>query len=210
MSPTPAQTSENIAGNYYDKYSSTHPIERRMMKGFFDALDRALDGLAPKVIVEVGAGEGRMTERLRKTFPEASVIGLDIAVDRLASQWSDLERPMLFGDGRCLPIATRSVDLVIALESLEHVTDPLPALVEMSRICRGHAVFSVPREPIWRIGNIARGRYVRELGNTPGHINHWSTWTFRRYVSRSFEVSSVSKPLPWTLVRARPNRSAVA
>jgi hypothetical protein len=30
----------------------------------------------------------------------------------------------------------------------------------------------VPREPIWRIGNMARGRYLGDLGNTPGHIQH--------------------------------------
>ena len=39
---------------------------------------------------------------------------------------------------------------------------------------------SVPREPLWRGLNLARGSYLRELGNTPGHLNHWSK---RRFAS---------------------------
>ena len=51
----------NVAGNNYDKYASTNPIEQRMMAGFFEAFDRMLDGSEPDLIVEVGAGEGRVT-----------------------------------------------------------------------------------------------------------------------------------------------------
>ena len=61
----------------------------------------------------------------------------------------------------------------------------------------------VPFEPLWRIGNMARRRYLRQLGNTPGHVNHWTRWGFRRFVARRFAVDAVSSPLPWTMVRAR-------
>ena len=53
----------------YDKYASTNPIEQRMMAGFFAAFDRMLDGSEPDLIVEVGAGEGRITERRQRTGP---------------------------------------------------------------------------------------------------------------------------------------------
>ena len=36
----------------------------------------------------------------------------------------------------------------------------------------------VPREPVWRVLNVARGRYVRWLGNPPGHIQHFSRAAF--------------------------------
>jgi hypothetical protein len=48
--------STNVAGNNYDKYASTNPIEQRMMRGFFSALDAMMDGLTPRTVVEVGAG----------------------------------------------------------------------------------------------------------------------------------------------------------
>ncbi len=38
----------------------------------------------------------------------------------------------------------------------------------------GFILLSVPKEPIWRICNMARGKYWKDLGNTPGHIQHWT------------------------------------
>jgi ubiquinone/menaquinone biosynthesis C-methylase UbiE len=174
------------------------------MRGFFAALDTALDGLAPRVVVEVGAGEGRITERLRERFPEATVVGLDLPDAGLQHEWRTATVPMFVGDATRLPFTDGSVDLVVALEVLEHVPDPQRALEELARVCGGAAVLSVPREPIWRAGNLARGRYVRDLGNTPGHVNHWSARGFRRFVASRFRIDSSSTPLPWTMVRATP------
>ena len=97
-------------------------------------------------------------------------------------------------------------DLVLAIEVLEHVPEPERALREIARVCRGQVVLSVPREPIWRIGNMARGRYLRQLGDTPGHVNHWSAGSFRRLVARHFDVEQVRRPLPWTMIRAAVRR----
>jgi hypothetical protein len=87
---------------------------------------------------------------------------------------------------------------------LEHVPQPERALADIARVCRGAAILSVPREPIWRAGNMARGRYVRDWGNTPGHVNHWSSRAFERFVGSTFDVDQAAHPLPWTMVRARP------
>ena len=195
---------DNVAGNTYDKYASTNPIERRMMAGFFAAFDACLDGLRPAVVVEVGAGEGHVTGRLTGRFGDAHVIGLDLPDDSLVEHWHDAGVAMFFGDATRLPFADRSIDLVVCLEVLEHVPDPGRALDELARVCRGTAVLSVPREPIWRAGNLARGRYVRALGNTPGHVNHWSAPSFERFVATRFVIDRVERPLPWTMLRARP------
>jgi ubiquinone/menaquinone biosynthesis C-methylase UbiE len=198
-------TTVNVAGNTYDKYASSNPIEQRMMRGFFGALDAALAGLDPRVVVEVGAGEGRITQRLHERFPSATVVGLDLPDVDLQDEWASATVPMFVGDATRLPFADHSVDLVVALEVLEHVEHPRRALDELARVCRDVAVLSVPREPIWRLGNLARRRYVGDLGNTPGHVNHWSARRFRAFVSERFAIESSSTPLPWTLVRARPS-----
>ncbi|MFW2333149.1 class I SAM-dependent methyltransferase [Ilumatobacter sp.] len=198
----------NVAGNNYDKYATTNPIEQRMMRGFFDALDEMLGDLTPSTVVEVGAGEGRVTERLVDRFPDATVIGLDLVDDELAGDWAELGLPMFFGDATRLPFTDRSIDLVVGLEVLEHVPGPESALREIARVCRGAAVLSVPREPIWRAGNMARGRYLGDLGNTPGHVNHWSSRAFRQFVAAEFDVQASRRPLPWTMVRATPRQPA--
>lgn len=193
----------NVAGNNYDKYASKNPIEQKMMAGFFAALDRMLTGITPDVVVEIGAGEGRITERLVERFPNATVVGLDLPDTNLAEEWDDIDVPMFFGDATRMPFVDRSIDLVVGLEVLEHVPQPERALADIARVCRGTAVLSVPREPIWRAGNMARGRYLRDLGNTPGHVNHWSATGFERFVGSRLHVTDVAKPLPWTMVRAR-------
>ena len=172
----------NVSGNTYDKYASKNPIEKRMMEGFFTALDRMLDGLEPEVVVEIGAGEGRITERLVERFPTATVVGLDLPDTNLAEEWDEIEVPMFFGDATRMPFVDDSIDLVVGLEVLEHVPQPERALADIARVCRGTAILSVPREPIWRAGNMARGRYLRDWGNTPGHVNHWSSRAFERFV----------------------------
>jgi SAM-dependent methyltransferase len=188
-------------GNTYDKYATTNPLERRMMQGFMAALDAMLDGLAPRRILEIGVGEGHVTERVRERFPDATIVGVDLPDEELAGDWRSAGLACLFGDATRLPLPDQAVDLVLAIEVLEHIPGPDAALAELARVCSGTLVASVPFEPIWRAGNMARGRYLRDLGNTPGHVNHWGRRGFTRFVDRRFEVDEVKSPLPWTMVR---------
>jgi SAM-dependent methyltransferase len=190
-------------GNTYDKYGTTNPVERRMMAGFLAALDDLASGSAAQRVLEVGAGEGRVAERIRSLHPEAALVVLDLPDSELAADWS--RRALLGAQGSVdhLPFPDRSMDLVLAIEVLEHVPDPDRALAEIARVARRDVVLSVPREPWWRIGNMARGRYLRDLGNTPGHVQHWGRRGFVGQVARHLDVVDVRTPPPWTMVRAR-------
>ena len=64
-------------------------------------------------------------------------------------------------------------------------------------------ILSVPREPLWRALNLARLSYVGALGNTPGHLNHWSKREFLRFVGDGLEVVEARSPLPWTMALCR-------
>jgi hypothetical protein len=46
------------------------------------------------------------------------------------------------------------------------------------------------------------GRYIKDLGNTPGHLNHWTKSSFQRFVSQVGTVRAVASPYPWTIVWA--------
>ncbi len=70
--------------------------------------------------------------------------------------------------------------MATAIEVLEHVPDPEATVAEMARVADRWLLVSVPREPLWRGLNVARGAYWRTLGNTPGHVNHWSKRSFVR------------------------------
>jgi len=65
------------------------------------------------------------------------------------------------------------------------------------------AIVSVPREPLWRALNLARLKYVGALGNTAGHLNHWSRRSFVDFLERRFDVVEVRSPIPWTMALCR-------
>jgi ubiquinone/menaquinone biosynthesis C-methylase UbiE len=189
-------------GNHYDKYGSQNRIEKWMMDGFLSTLDRMVDGLDPTKVLEVGAGEGEILERLARRFPNASVQGIDLPDDDLAEEWTRRGVTAEFGDATAMRFTDEEFDLVLAIEVLEHIPQPEKALREMARVVNGTVVFSVPFEPIWRAGNMARGRYLKQWGNTPGHVNHWSRWSFAKLVGQFFDVQQVDSPMPWTMLRA--------
>ncbi len=193
-------------GNTYDKYGSTNPVVRRLMTGFEGALDELFGYAAPDSVLDVGCGEGVLTEQWARRLGEREVVGLDLPDPKLEADWRTRARPNLrFVPGRAeeLPFADDEFDLVTAIETLEHVPDPDRTLAEMARVTRSHLLVSVPREPLWRALNLLRGAYLRELGNTPGHLNHWSKRGFGELVVRHGEVLEVRSPLPWTMVLAR-------
>ncbi|MCU1375697.1 MAG: Methyltransferase type 11 [Actinomycetia bacterium] len=183
-------------GNTYDKYGTRHPIERRLVGTFFDRLEELLPATAPARILEVGTGEGEVARRVAARYPDAALVALDLPDQELSAN--------VFGDAARLPFPDATFDLVLAVEVLEHLPDPGAALDELARVARpgADAVLSVPSEPLWRALNLARGKYVGDLGNTPGHIQHWTPGGFRRLVSRRFVVQAVRRPLPWTVVAA--------
>ncbi|HLM63922.1 MAG TPA: class I SAM-dependent methyltransferase [Acidimicrobiales bacterium] len=190
-------------GNTYDKYASSNPIERRLMGGFFASLDEMLPAAAPANVLEVGLGEGEVSARVKARYPSARVVGVDLPDDELASAWTARGLAGAFADICRLPFADDTFDLLLVIEVMEHVPDPEGALAELARVARDRLVLSVPREPVWRIANMARGKYIGDLGNTPGHIQHWSRRSFTDLIGTRFEPTAVRAPFPWTMVGAR-------
>lgn len=213
MTPTPDVAPSGGAsvavptGNAFDKYGSTNPVVRRLMAGFERALDRLFDRAAPRSVLDVGCGEGILTYRWAERLGEKPVLGIDLPDPKLQAQWStrrreNLEfRAMAVDDLIAFP--DQAFDLAAATEVLEHVPDPEKTLAEMARVAAKHVLISVPREPLWRALNVLRGAYLRDLGNTPGHINHWSKRDFVRLASRHGEVIEVRSPFPWTMLLVR-------
>jgi ubiquinone/menaquinone biosynthesis C-methylase UbiE len=190
-------------GNTYDKYGSTNPVVRRLMAGFERTLDELFTRAAPASILDVGCGEGVLTEQWAQRIAPGRVVGIDLEDPKLAAEWSGRQRPNLAFtpmEVERLTFADGEFDLVAATEVLEHVTDPERALAEMARVAGRHLLVSVPHEPLWRALNLARGAYVRQLGNTPGHLNHWTRRSFVSLLGRYGEVIETRAPFPWTML----------
>jgi len=195
-----------VTGNTYDKYGSTNPLVRRLMTGFESTLEGLFAAAAPASVLDVGCGEGVLVHRWAEQHPGMRVVGIDLEEESIQAGWEQRQAPNL--DYRVmraenLPFADGEFELASAIEVLEHLPDPEHTLAEMARCASSHLLVSVPREPLWRMLNMARGAYWRDLGNTPGHLNHWSRRSFVSLLSRYGRVAEARSPFPWTMLLVR-------
>jgi ubiquinone/menaquinone biosynthesis C-methylase UbiE len=192
-------------GNTYDKYGSQNPVVRRLMTGFEKSLDELWHMASPDSILDVGCGEGVLTSEWAERL-EGRVVGIDLPDPKLEAEWQKRQRPNLeykAEEATSLSFSDDEFDMATAIEVLEHVPDPEATVAEMTRVAKRWLLVSVPREPIWRMTNMARGAYWKALGNTPGHVNHWSKVSFVSMLSRHGKVEEVRTPFPWTMVLVR-------
>jgi 2-polyprenyl-3-methyl-5-hydroxy-6-metoxy-1,4-benzoquinol methylase len=196
-----------VTGNTFDKYGSANPVVRRLMAGFERTLAELFGMAAPRSLLDVGCGEGVLTHKWAQHLAPRRVVGIDLEDPAIQAEWAKRQAPNLeykimkaerfpFGDGE--------FELASAIEVLEHVPDAAHTVSEMARVARGgHLLVSVPREPLWRGLNMARGAYIKDLGNTPGHLNHWSRKAFVELLSRHGAVEEIRSPFPWTMLLVR-------
>jgi SAM-dependent methyltransferase len=195
-----------VTGNTYNKYGSTNPVVRRLMSGFERTLDELFTQAAPQSILDVGCGEGVLVEKWARRLGDKRVVGIDLEDETLQAEWEQRQAPNLeyrVMKAENLPFADGEFDMATAIEVLEHVPDPAHTVAEMARAANRWLLVSVPREPLWRGLNMARGAYLRDLGNTPGHLNHWSKRSFVSLLSRHGEVVEARSPFPWTMLLVR-------
>jgi len=195
------------AGNYYDKYGSRNPVVRWMMSGFMGAFDRLVAESGADRVLEIGCGEAELSIRmarrgLRVAACDIAPDAIDEARKRVAAAGVDIElwvqRLEEFAGA-----SQHAAPLVVCCEVLEHLDDPEQGLEILADLAQPWLLCSVPREPIWRALNMARAKYLADLGNTPGHVNHWSRRGFEKFVSTRFEIVRTLTPLPWTMLLCR-------
>lgn len=192
-----------VTGNTYDKYGSRNPVVRLLMSNFQKTLDELFEQAAPRRILDVGCGEGVLTYEWAQRPGMERIVGIDLDDPHLQEAWKERQHPKLeykIMKAENMPFADNEFDTATAIEVLEHVPDPEHTLSEMARCASDHLLVSVPREPLWRMLNMARGAYWRDLGNTPGHINHWSKRAFVSLLSRYGRVVEARSPFPWTML----------
>jgi ubiquinone/menaquinone biosynthesis C-methylase UbiE len=194
----PAADAGNIVGNVYDKYGTRNPIARALMRGFTGAVTDLYLRTGARSVLEVGCGEGHLADHLIRAARPASFEACD--VELRPAPGLDPQIAMREASIYALPHPTASVDLVICCEVLEHLADPAAGLAELARVSARHVLLSTPWEPMWRVLNLARGRYVADLGNTPGHIQHFSRRAIRELAARHLQVLALRRPLPWTVI----------
>ena len=203
-SPDFRTADEAIVGNVYNKYTTRNPIARWLVRGFLSATAELYQKVVARSVLEVGCGEGYLAQHLLKCGPrperfEACDLSLAKVLDGIDSLIRFREASVYD-----LPYTDDEFDLVVCCEVLEHLDEPSRALDELSRVAKRHVLLSTPREPLWRLLNIARGRYVTAFGNTPGHVQHFSRRSLIRLVQPHLHQLQERNPIPWTVLLGKP------
>ena len=192
-------------GNTYDKYGSTNPVVKRLMARFERDMFELLDQATPASILDVGCGEGVLTEQWADRTP-GRVVGIDLEDPKLRSEWErrDAPEPRVPRRRRPhAPVCGRRVRGCDRDGGARARARPGRRAGGDVQVASRWVLVSVPREPLWRGLNMARGAYLRDLGNTPGHLNHWSKRSFATLLGHHGEIVELRSPFPWTMALVR-------
>lgn len=126
-------------GRAASSYEATALLQREVRARLLERLE-FLDGRQPGRVLDVGSGPGAALDALRKRFPKAELLALDMAMPMLdrARRRGGWMRPAraICADAQRLPLADASVDLLFSSLCLQWVEDLPAALAEFRRVLR--------------------------------------------------------------------------
>lgn len=189
------------ASSNLDKYKSGNPIVQGLLSRYQDVLASLVVPLAPTSVLDVGSGEGMTAAKLHTLPLKFSYKGIDLSAG--AVEEARRRNPGLdFSQGSVFELGGQTADVVICLEVIEHLEDPAKAIDALAAATERSIVVSVPWEPWFRLGNLARGKYLDRLGNHPEHIQQFSPASIAALVSTRFTNVRVKTSFPWVFVCA--------
>ena len=200
------------AEDFYHKYTDEGQgkIGAKLLDNYFRSVNELIEftDLKKGNALEIGCGAGFSTKRLNKFLPKAVKLEGSEYVEEMLPDARKLNPGINFIAESVYELKRKdeTFDIVFLLEVLEHLDYPDIALKEISRVLKpgGYLIIGVPREPLWRMLNMARLKYVKDFGNTTGHLNHWSASGFARFTDQHFgKVITKKSPTPWTILLAQ-------
>jgi len=134
----------------FDRASESYEAAARLQAEVAAELLTRLDAFdfSPGIVLDLGAGTGRVTRELKRRYPRALVIALDLAPGMLRAarrnqpMWRRFAR--VCADALRLPLRSASVDIVFSSLMLQWCEPLDAALAEVRRVLRpdGHFAFS--------------------------------------------------------------------
>jgi len=185
----------------HEKYQSNNPINKKLVDGYFNGIAALINSVEVNNLLDVGCGEGMVLMSLKDQVKDIDCFAIDFDPKEVVDAQVNLPSVTVKqGSAYDIKFQENEFDIVVCNQVLEHLDDPKKAISEMHRVTSKYALLSVPNEPIWRMLNMIRLKYWSDMGNTPGHINHWSYGSFKRFIGGHFKVVTKQNPFPWNMV----------
>lgn len=195
-------TATTFADQDQAKYLATNPVVQRLLARWLDVLAGLVAANVPTStpLLDAGAGAGFSLQRFVGDRP---VLAVDLHLEKVVQVPDRVPTAQpLVSDVTRLPLPDRAVGWATSIEVLEHLPHPELLVAELARVCRDGVIVSVPWEPWFKLGNLARGKNVRRLGNDPEHIGAFGPGSLSRLLRRSFDDVTIHRRLPWLLAVA--------
>jgi hypothetical protein len=184
------------------KYENKNPLHHYLLHRFLSSITAGVRSTGRRNVVEIGCADGYVYEFLHTHLGVPfSYAGFDIDVDAL--ERARKRFPGIPFERGSIYDFKATADLVLCLEVLEHLAEPDNALRHLAALDADDFIVSVPHEPWFALGNLARGRHIATFGNIPDHVNRWTKAQFRRQLSPWFEVVKDYSSFPWIAYRLR-------
>lgn len=162
-------------------------------------------------ILDLGCGQGHITEKIRQAITNAEVSGLDYSVS--AIEYAHEHFPKIdfsVCNAYNSPYSNNFFDVVVCNNLWEHVPDPLSLLGSIKRILKhnGYLIVSTPSR--YRIGNLQRILRGQPVGlKSRQHVTEYTVGQVKEQMAYGgFEVRSVlSKPTTAGSIKGRIAKS---
>ncbi len=145
--PAPTPTKKEVADSFSRAaglYDSVAKLQRDVGAQLLTSLDQFQ--LVPTTVLDLGCGTGHFYADLRRRYPDARYLGLDLAqgMVEFARDRAAGAGDWLVGDAEALPLAANSVDLVFSSLTVQWCYRPEHLFAELSRVLRpgGCCVFT--------------------------------------------------------------------
>ncbi|MDZ7830662.1 MAG: class I SAM-dependent methyltransferase [Desulfobacterales bacterium] len=207
---------KHFKNNMHNKYNTLNIVDKNylnnnliikfLLKNFLNKNSKSLKKINAYKLkgLDVGCGEAHLLSFLFKNNVLNKITALDINYEKLIYAKNNYSYfDYIQSDIHNLPFNENSFDYVIANEVLEHIRAPYKAMLEFKRISKkdGWILISVPHEPFFCLGNILRGKYLKNGGKTPSHMNFWRKKEFEEFIDEFVIIKNKYwiSVFPWLL-----------
>ncbi|MBU0518548.1 methyltransferase domain-containing protein [bacterium] len=153
------------------------------------------EGFNPEYILDAGSGFGQYTVRLAKSFPDATVIGLDVMADRIASGNRFAARANLknlkFETGDLTRLEYNGqFDLIVSVDVMEHIEEDQLALQNIARALKPGGLF-IMTTPWWDGGETPLAKIFIDEHVRPGYTEAetYDKFTAAGMTVKRFEIT---------------------
>jgi SAM-dependent methyltransferase len=128
-------------------------------------------------ILDVGCGDGRLGQLIMQQRPDVQIKGIDVLIRE------HLHIPVKLFDGRVIPHADKSFDVVMFIDVLHHISDPELLVREAARVSRANIIIKDHlREALFADATL---RFMDWVGNERHGVvlpyNFWSRKQWREF-----------------------------